>query len=138
VIGWTTFGSALAPVVLLVAGLLLAGSSSDLSDAIAADPIGALATVLPTWYLVPFVVVAVLGLVGGAVLDIYSSGLALLAAGLRMPVGHRRRGGSIRTTGRGPARMGRGRAAPGFPRSTRPVHQGRTRREERVELARAR
>jgi NCS1 family nucleobase:cation symporter-1 len=27
----------------------------------------------------------VLGLVGGAVLDIYSSGLALLAAGLRMP-----------------------------------------------------
>jgi purine-cytosine permease-like protein len=91
VIGWTTFGSALAPVVLLVAGLLLAGSSSDLSDAIAADPIGALATVLPTWYLVPFVVVAVLGLVGGAVLDIYSSGLALLAAGLRMPVGHRRR-----------------------------------------------
>jgi purine-cytosine permease-like protein len=34
---------------------------------------------------VPFVVVAVLGLVGGAVLDIYSSGLTLLAAGLRVP-----------------------------------------------------
>jgi nucleobase:cation symporter-1, NCS1 family len=34
---------------------------------------------------VPFVIVAVLGLVGGAVLDIYSSGLALLAAGLRVP-----------------------------------------------------
>jgi purine-cytosine permease-like protein len=30
-------------------------------------------------------VVAVLGLVGGAVIDIYSSGLALLAAGLRVP-----------------------------------------------------
>ena len=59
--------------------MLLAGSSSsDLSDAIGADPIGALTTLLPTWYLVPFVVVAVLGLVGGAVLDIYSSGLALL------------------------------------------------------------
>jgi purine-cytosine permease-like protein len=85
VIGWTTFGSALAPVVLLVAGLLLAGSSTDLSKAIASDPIGALATLLPTWYLVPFVIVAVLGLVGGAVLDIYSSGLALLAAGLRAP-----------------------------------------------------
>jgi purine-cytosine permease-like protein len=85
VIGWTTFGSSLAPVVLLVFGLLLAGSSGKLSSAIAADPIGALATILPTWYLIPFVIVAVLGLVGGAVLDIYSSGLALLTVGLRAP-----------------------------------------------------
>ncbi|HVV21832.1 MAG TPA: cytosine permease [Pseudonocardiaceae bacterium] len=85
VVGWTTFGSSLAPVVLLVFGLLLAGSSQDLNKAIAADPIGALATVLPTWYLVPFAIVAVLGLVGGAVLDIYSSGLALLTVGLRTP-----------------------------------------------------
>jgi NCS1 family nucleobase:cation symporter-1 len=85
VIGWTTFGSSLAPVVLLIFGLLLAGSSTKLSAAIASDPIGALATVLPTWYLIPFVIVAVLGLVGGAVLDIYSSGLALLTLGLRVP-----------------------------------------------------
>jgi purine-cytosine permease-like protein len=82
VVGWTTFGGAVAPVVLLVFGLLLAGSSEDLSKAIAADPIGALAEALPTWFLVPFVIVAVLGLVGGAVLDIYSSGLALLSLGL--------------------------------------------------------
>lgn len=85
VIGWTTFGSVVAPVVLLVFGLLLAGSSEDLSKAIAADPVGALTEVLPTWFLVPFAIVAVLGLVGGAVLDIYSSGLSLLAAGLRVP-----------------------------------------------------
>ncbi|HEY6595357.1 MAG TPA: cytosine permease [Asanoa sp.] len=85
VVGWTTFGAALAPVLLLVFGLLLAGSSTDLSDAIAADPIGALAAALPTWFLVPFVVAAVLGLVGGAVLDIYSSGLALLSLGLPIP-----------------------------------------------------
>jgi purine-cytosine permease-like protein len=85
VIGWTSFGGALAPVVLVAFGLLLAGSSADLSSAIAADPIGALSSQLPTWFLVPFVVVAVLGLVGGAVLDIYSSGLALLAVGLRVP-----------------------------------------------------
>jgi purine-cytosine permease-like protein len=85
VVGWTTFGGALAPVLLFVFGLLLAGSSTELSEAIAADPIGALAAALPTWFLVPFVVVAVLGLVGGAVLDIYSSGLALLAVGLRVP-----------------------------------------------------
>ncbi|HEY0470603.1 MAG TPA: cytosine permease [Kribbella sp.] len=85
VIGWTTFGAAIAPIVLFVFGLLLAGSSTDLSNAIAADPIGALTAALPTWFLVPFVIVAVLGLVGGAVLDIYSSGLALLSLGLPVP-----------------------------------------------------
>jgi len=51
----------------------VAGSSSQLSSAIGNDPVGALARLLPTWFLVPFVIVAVLGLVGGAVLDIYSS-----------------------------------------------------------------
>lgn len=85
VVGWTTFGSSLAPVLLLGFGLLLAGSSPDLAAGIGADPIGALAAELPTWFLVPFVLVAVLGLVGGAVLDIYSSGLALLALGVPIP-----------------------------------------------------
>jgi purine-cytosine permease-like protein len=85
IVGWTTFGGALAPVILLVFGILLAGSSTDLSKAIGADPIGALATLLPTWFLVPFAVVAVLGLIGGAALDIYSSGLALLSVGLPVP-----------------------------------------------------
>ena len=85
VAGWTTFGASVAPVVLLVAGLLLAGSSESLSTAIAADPVGALANLLPTWFLVPFVVVAVLGLVGASAMDIYSSGLSLLAVGVRLP-----------------------------------------------------
>ena len=85
VAGWTTFGGAVAPIVLLTFGLLLAGSSKALSTSIANDPIGALAVLLPTWFLVPFIIVAVLGLIGGAVLDIYSSGLALLSLGLRVP-----------------------------------------------------
>lgn len=85
VVWWTTMGGTLAPAVLFVFGLLLAGSSAKLSGAIGTDPIGALATQLPTWALIPFLVVAVLGLVGGAVLDIYSSGLALLTAGVRIP-----------------------------------------------------
>ena len=85
VAGWTTFGSAVAPIVLVIFGLLLAGSSKALSTSIANDPIGALAVLLPTWFLVPFAIVAVLGLIGGAVLDIYSSGLALLSLGLRVP-----------------------------------------------------
>jgi NCS1 family nucleobase:cation symporter-1 len=85
VVFWTAFGSSIAPIFLLVFGLLLAGSSAHLSSAIGADPIGALTTLLPTWYLVPFAIVAVLGLIGGSVLDIYSSGLALLTLGLRVP-----------------------------------------------------
>jgi nucleobase:cation symporter-1, NCS1 family len=85
VVGWTTFGSSIAPIVLVVFGLLLAGSSAKFSTAIGVDPIGALTTILPIWFLVPFAVVAILGLVGGAVLDIYSSGLALLSAGIRIP-----------------------------------------------------
>jgi purine-cytosine permease-like protein len=72
-------------VVLIIAGVLLAGSSGKLNAAIVKDPIGALTTILPTWYLVLFAIVAILGIVGGAVLDIYSSGLALLTLGLPVP-----------------------------------------------------
>lgn len=82
VVAWTVFGSSLVPVILVVYGSLLAGSSKDLSEKIAMDPIGALTTLLPTWYLIPFAIVAVLGLIGGAILDLYSSGLALVSIGL--------------------------------------------------------
>ena len=46
------------------------------------DPIGALTTLLPTWYLIIFSLVAILGLVGGAILDLYSSGLTLVSLGV--------------------------------------------------------
>ena len=82
VIGWTVFGSSIVPVILVIYGALLAGSSKDLSAAIATDPIGALTTILPTWYLIPFAIVAILGLVGGAILDLYSSGITLVSIGL--------------------------------------------------------
>jgi NCS1 family nucleobase:cation symporter-1 len=85
VVWWTTLGSSLGPAVLLVFGILLSGSSQRLNAAIVQDPVGALTTILPTWFLIPFVVVTVLGLVSGAVMDIYSSGLALLNVGLRVP-----------------------------------------------------
>ena len=82
VIGWTVLGASLVPIVLVIYGSALAGSSKELSDAIAMDPIGALTMLLPTWYLIPFALVAVLGLVGGAILDLYSSGLTLVSIGL--------------------------------------------------------
>jgi nucleobase:cation symporter-1, NCS1 family len=62
-----------------------ADSSSSLSNAIGINPIGALTTLLPTWYLIPFGVVVLLGLVGSAVMELYSSGLSLLTMGLRTP-----------------------------------------------------
>lgn len=85
IIFWNTFGGSVAPVLLVVFGMLLAGSNAELSDAIAADPIGALASILPAWVLVPFLITAVLALVSGAVLGIYSSGLTLLSLGIRIP-----------------------------------------------------
>jgi nucleobase:cation symporter-1, NCS1 family len=85
IFGWTAFGGAIAPFFLLLFGLFLAGSSEKLVNDISADPVGALAELLPDWFLVPFVIVAALGLVAGAVMDIYSSGLALLSAGVPIP-----------------------------------------------------
>jgi purine-cytosine permease-like protein len=81
VISWTVFGASIVPIVLVIYGALLAGSSKSLGEAIANDPIGALTTLLPTWYLIPFALVALLGLVGGAILDLYSSGLTLVSLG---------------------------------------------------------
>lgn len=82
VVGWTVFGASVVPIVLVIYGAALSGSSKELSDAIAKDPIGALTSLLPTWFLIPFALVAILGLVGGAVLDLYSSGLALVSIGV--------------------------------------------------------
>ncbi len=83
--GWNTLGGSLAPMLLVAFGTALAGSSKSLSDAVVADPVGALATLLPTWFLVPFLIAAILALVSGAVLGIYSSGLTLLSLGVRIP-----------------------------------------------------
>ncbi|MGO1853746.1 MAG: purine-cytosine permease family protein [Microbacteriaceae bacterium] len=85
IVFWNTFGGAVAPVLLVVFGLLLAGSDDELMAAVGADPIGALATLLPIWVLVPFLLTAVLALVSGAVLGIYSSGLTLISLGIRIP-----------------------------------------------------
>ncbi len=72
-------------MILVVFGLLLGGSDPQLMDAVGADPIGALAGILPIWVLVPFLLTAVLALVSGAVLGIYSSGLTLISLGIRIP-----------------------------------------------------
>jgi purine-cytosine permease-like protein len=82
VVGWTVFGASSVPIAMVIYGAALSGSSEELFGAIASDPIGALTTLLPTWFLVPFALIAILGLVGGAILDLYSSGLTLISIGL--------------------------------------------------------
>ena len=82
VVGWTVLGASIVPITLVIYGAALSGSDPKLSEAIAMDPIGALTALLPTWYLAIFALIAILGLVGGAILDLYSSGLTLLAIGV--------------------------------------------------------
>ena len=82
VVGWTVVGASTAPIVMVIYGAALAGSSKELSEAVASDPVGALTEILPTWFLAIFAIVAILGLIGGAILDLYSSGLALVAIGV--------------------------------------------------------
>jgi purine-cytosine permease-like protein len=84
IFGWTTFGAAIAPAILVIYGFMLALSNKDIAENIGGDPIGALTAVLPTWFLIPFIVLALLGFMGGAILDIYSSGLNLLTLGLKL------------------------------------------------------
>jgi purine-cytosine permease-like protein len=82
VVGWTVLGASVVPIALVIYGAALSASSNELSEAIAMDPIGALTSLLPTWFLIPFALIAILGLVGGAILDLYSSGLALVSIGV--------------------------------------------------------
>jgi purine-cytosine permease-like protein len=86
--GWTTFGAAIAPIILVIYGFLLAASNADIAKNIGGDPIGALLVALPAgteWFLLPFLLVVLIGFLGGAILDIYSSGLALLTMGVKLP-----------------------------------------------------
>ncbi|MCF2705716.1 cytosine permease [Arcanobacterium haemolyticum] len=82
IVGWTTFASSAAPIILIFYGVLLAGSNPELAEGVNSDPIGTLASMLPTGFLLLFIVVTVGGLVSGAVMDIYSSGLTLLSLGI--------------------------------------------------------
>ena len=82
-VGWTVIGSSIAPIILIIFGALLAASDPNL--AVAANPVSYLARPLPTWFLVPFMVSAGIGLIAAALTEMYSSGLSLMTLGLRVP-----------------------------------------------------
>ncbi len=85
IIFWNTLGGSLGPAVLITFGLMLAGSSPELAEGVGGDPIGALSSILPTWFLIPFLLTAILSLLSGAINGIYSSGLTLLTLGIDIP-----------------------------------------------------
>ncbi len=82
VVWWTTFGSSLPLVILILFGALLA--ANDPRVATSSNPIGVLAAALPTWFLVPYLVTTVGGLVAEVVMSSYSGGLNLLTLGVRV------------------------------------------------------
>lgn len=81
VASWTTLGASLPLVVLVVLGYVLWASPASMSSA--SDPVAAIRSALPGWAAVPYLVVAVVGLVAQMVMGLYSSGLNLLALGVR-------------------------------------------------------
>ncbi len=82
IVGWTVFGSALPLFVLILVGALLSSSVKNLASA--ANPVQAIGSALPAWMAIPYLVTAIGGLVAEADLSIYSSGLNLLAMGIKL------------------------------------------------------
>jgi NCS1 family nucleobase:cation symporter-1 len=81
VVGWTTLGSSVAPILLGIFGIFLAASNPNIASS--ANPIGLFADTLPTWFAVPYLLVAVGATMAAVVLNVYSGGLNLLTLGLR-------------------------------------------------------
>jgi len=81
IVWWTVFGGSLPLVALILVGVLLSTRMPTLSSA--SNPILAIGTALPSWMAVPYLLTSIGGLVVAADLDIYSSGLNLLAIGVK-------------------------------------------------------
>ncbi len=79
---WTVFGSTLPLFVLIIVGALLSSDVKDLASA--ANPVQAIGSVLPSWMAIPYLLIAIGGLIAEADLSIYSSGLNLLAMGVKL------------------------------------------------------
>lgn len=82
IVAATVAGAALPLVVLISTGSLMASGNAEL--AAANDPVAAIGAVLPNWMLIPYLTTAVFGLIAGADLSMYSSGLNLLTCGIRI------------------------------------------------------
>lgn len=82
IVWWTVLGSTLPLFVLIMTGTLLSSNVSNLASA--ANPVQAIGNALPSWMAVPYLITAIGGLIAEADLSIYSSGLNLLAIGVKI------------------------------------------------------
>ncbi len=82
VIFWTTAGIALPVSVLLILGVMLSVGNPELFDKAAHEPLAALTGILPFWFYVPFSLIIIISLISAGMTGVYSSGLALMAAGV--------------------------------------------------------
>jgi nucleobase:cation symporter-1, NCS1 family len=82
IVGATVLGSVIPLVVLVSLGAVMAAGDSGL--AAAGDPVAAIGAALPGWMLGPYLLTAVAGLIAAADLSMYSSGLSLITAGVRV------------------------------------------------------
>jgi nucleobase:cation symporter-1, NCS1 family len=77
---WYTFVGAFIPTTLLQAAGAIIGTRLDMFD-----PVASLSKIVPGWFLVPFLLIAGMTMIAVNVINTYSSGLNLLALGLRIP-----------------------------------------------------
>jgi NCS1 family nucleobase:cation symporter-1 len=82
IIFWTTFGSTVPLFVLIMVGVLLSTRVDGLASS--ANPVQDIGNALPSWMAIPYLLTAIGGLIAAADLSIYSSGLNLLAMGLKV------------------------------------------------------
>jgi len=80
-----SFGAALPAFALIAYGALLAASDPALARGFLASPLDTLLMLLPAWYPLPLLFAAVLSLLSGITLSLYSGGFALQAMGIRLP-----------------------------------------------------
>ena len=82
IVFWTTLGSTLPLFVLIMVGVLLSSRVGGLASS--GNPVQAIGAALPSWMAIPYLLTAIGGLIAAADLAIYSSGLNLLAMGLKV------------------------------------------------------
>ncbi|GAA1697289.1 hypothetical protein GCM10009792_16510 [Microcella alkalica] len=80
---FASFGATIPAFSLIAWGSTLASSDPTLREALASNPVGALADILPIGLGIPLVIAIALSLTAAAALALYSGGFALLATGLR-------------------------------------------------------
>ena len=78
IVGWVTFANFIPSVLYGGLGVII-GTLVDTSD-----PVGNLPKILPNWFLFPFLIVIIAGVIANNVMNSYSSGLNLLALGVKV------------------------------------------------------